>query len=61
MTGPQHAHAGLDGLVMGDAFGDSWFTRSDENAEEQWAAGRCVRNRGCGRTIPPWRSSCSRT
>lgn len=38
MTGPQRAHAGLDGLVMGDAFGDSWFTRSDENAEELWAA-----------------------
>ncbi|WP_371573181.1 ADP-ribosylglycohydrolase family protein [Streptomyces sp. NBC_01314] len=38
MTSPQRAHASLDGLVMGDAFGDSWFTRSDENAEEQWAA-----------------------
>ncbi|WP_374117062.1 hypothetical protein [Streptomyces sp. MNU76] len=38
MTSPQHAHAGLDGLVMGDAFGDSWFTRSDENAEELRAA-----------------------
>ncbi|WP_060905043.1 ADP-ribosylglycohydrolase family protein [Streptomyces scabiei] len=38
MTSPQHAHASLDGLAMGDAFGDSWFTRSDENAEEQWAA-----------------------
>lgn len=32
------AHASLDGLVMGDAFGDSWFARSDEPAEEQWAA-----------------------
>ncbi|MER6785218.1 ADP-ribosylglycohydrolase family protein [Streptomyces sp. NPDC000658] len=38
MTGPQHAHAGLDGLVTGDAFGDSWFTRSDEPAEALWAA-----------------------
>ncbi|MFJ2887318.1 ADP-ribosylglycohydrolase family protein [Streptomyces sp. NPDC087305] len=38
MSSPQHAHASLDGLVMGDAFGDSWFTRSDEDAEELWAA-----------------------
>ena len=38
MTSPQHAHASLDGLVMGDAFGDGWFTRSDEDAEELWAA-----------------------
>ncbi|MFI5795814.1 ADP-ribosylglycohydrolase family protein [Streptomyces sp. NPDC051677] len=38
MSGPQHAHASLDGLVMGDAFGDSWFTRSDEPAEALWAA-----------------------
>ncbi|MGQ4431222.1 ADP-ribosylglycohydrolase family protein [Streptomyces sp. SAS_260] len=38
MSSPQHAHASLDGLVMGDAFGDSWFTRSDEDAEKLWAA-----------------------
>ncbi|MEI5522837.1 ADP-ribosylglycohydrolase family protein [Streptomyces brasiliscabiei] len=38
MAGPPHAHASLDGLVWGDAFGDSWFTRSDENAEELWGA-----------------------
>ncbi|ULR48108.1 ADP-ribosylglycohydrolase family protein [Streptomyces deccanensis] len=38
MTSRFHAHAGLDGLVMGDAFGDSWFTRSDEDAEALWAA-----------------------
>ncbi|WP_086783808.1 ADP-ribosylglycohydrolase family protein [Streptomyces caniscabiei] len=38
MTGPDHARAGLDGLVMGDAFGDSWFTRSDEDAEALWAS-----------------------
>lgn len=38
MSSPQHAHASLDGLVTGDAFGDSWFTRSDEPAEELWAA-----------------------
>ena len=38
MSSPQHAHASLDGLVMGDAFGDGWFTRSDEDAEELWAA-----------------------
>lgn len=38
MSSPQHAHASLDGLVMGDAFGDSWFTRSDEDAEELRAA-----------------------
>lgn len=31
------AHASLDGLVLGDAFGDSWFTRSDEDAEQLWA------------------------
>ncbi|MFF3934685.1 ADP-ribosylglycohydrolase family protein [Streptomyces phaeofaciens] len=31
------AHASLDGLVLGDAFGDSWFTRSDEDAEHLWA------------------------
>nr|WSX48192.1 ADP-ribosylglycohydrolase family protein [Streptomyces sp. NBC_00974] len=34
------AHAALDGLVMGDAFGDSWFTLSGENVEEQWEARR---------------------
>ncbi|WP_033279765.1 ADP-ribosylglycohydrolase family protein [Streptomyces sp. NRRL F-525] len=38
MSSPRHAHASLDGLVMGDAFGDGWFTRSDEDAEELWAA-----------------------
>ena len=38
MSGPHHAHASLDGLVTGDAFGDSWFTRSDEPAEALWAA-----------------------
>ncbi|WP_327302507.1 ADP-ribosylglycohydrolase family protein [Streptomyces sp. NBC_01298] len=32
------ARASLDGLVMGDAFGDSWFTLSGENVEAQWAA-----------------------
>ncbi|MEU2288746.1 ADP-ribosylglycohydrolase family protein [Streptomyces sp. NPDC013178] len=37
-SGPEQAHAALDGLVLGDAFGDSWFTRSDEPAEELWAA-----------------------
>lgn len=40
MTGPQRARDSLDGLVMGDAFGDSWFTRSDEDAEGLWAARR---------------------
>ncbi|GAA3822923.1 ADP-ribosylglycohydrolase family protein [Streptomyces phyllanthi] len=38
MSSPQHARASLDGLVMGDAFGESWFTRSDEPLEEMWAA-----------------------
>ena len=38
MSSPHHAHASLDGLVTGDAFGDGWFTRSDEDAEELWAA-----------------------
>ncbi|MFJ8137446.1 ADP-ribosylglycohydrolase family protein [Streptomyces sp. NPDC096013] len=38
MSSPPHAHASLYGLVMGDAFGDGWFTRSDEDAEELWAA-----------------------
>ncbi|WP_405820100.1 ADP-ribosylglycohydrolase family protein [Streptomyces sp. NBC_01390] len=38
MTSPQHARDSLDGLVMGDAFGDSWFVRSDENIEELWTA-----------------------
>jgi ADP-ribosylglycohydrolase len=37
MSSPHHAHASLDGLVTGDAFGDGWFTRSDEDAEELWA------------------------
>ncbi|MFJ7270964.1 ADP-ribosylglycohydrolase family protein [Streptomyces sp. NPDC099050] len=32
------ARASLDGLVTGDAFGDSWFTLSGDNVEEQWAA-----------------------
>jgi ADP-ribosylglycohydrolase len=27
----------LDGLVLGDCFGDSWFGRSDEDLEGQWA------------------------
>ncbi|MER5488097.1 ADP-ribosylglycohydrolase family protein [Streptomyces sp. NPDC002812] len=34
------ARASLDGLVMGDAFGDSWFTLSGEDVEGQWAARR---------------------
>lgn len=34
------AHSALDGLVTGDAFGDSWFTLSGENVEEQWAERR---------------------
>lgn len=34
------AHASLDGLVMGDTFGDSWFTLSGEDVEGQWAARR---------------------
>ncbi|MFJ5306647.1 ADP-ribosylglycohydrolase family protein [Streptomyces sp. NPDC088350] len=38
MSDQQPAHASLDGLVTGDAFGDGWFTRSDESAEELWAA-----------------------
>lgn len=38
MSSPQYAHASLDGLVLGDAFGDGWFTRSDEDAEQLWAA-----------------------
>lgn len=38
MSSPHRAHASLDGLVMGDAFGDGWFTRSDEPAEKLLAA-----------------------
>ncbi|MFF3336627.1 ADP-ribosylglycohydrolase family protein [Streptomyces sp. NPDC002888] len=38
MKTPQHAHASLDGLVMGDAFGDGWFTLSGEPVEEMWSA-----------------------
>ncbi|MFI8105778.1 ADP-ribosylglycohydrolase family protein [Streptomyces sp. NPDC086023] len=38
MTARPHAHASLDGLVLGDAFGDRWFLPSDEPAEELWAA-----------------------
>ncbi|WP_037679690.1 ADP-ribosylglycohydrolase family protein [Streptomyces griseus] len=37
MSGPQHAHASLDGLVMGDAFGDGWFRPSEEPVEEMRA------------------------
>jgi ADP-ribosylglycohydrolase len=40
VTSPPHARAALEGLVLGDAFGDSWFTRSDEDAEGLWAARR---------------------
>ncbi|WP_405802904.1 ADP-ribosylglycohydrolase family protein [Streptomyces sp. NBC_01187] len=36
--GPAPAHASLDGLAMGDAFGDGWFTRSDELPEKRLAA-----------------------
>jgi ADP-ribosylglycohydrolase len=35
---PAAAAASLEGLVLGDAFGDGWFTRSDEDAEGLWAA-----------------------
>jgi ADP-ribosylglycohydrolase len=35
---PDQAYASLDGLVMGDAFGQSWFTPSGEPVEDQWAA-----------------------
>jgi ADP-ribosylglycohydrolase len=31
------AYVSLEGLVLGDAFGDSWFTRSDEDVERLWA------------------------
>ena len=39
-SSPQRAraYASLDGLVLGDAFGDGWFTRSGEPVEELWAA-----------------------
>ncbi|MGW6706797.1 ADP-ribosylglycohydrolase family protein [Streptomyces sp. NPDC054956] len=37
---PAAARASLDGLVTGDAFGDSWFTLSGEDVEGQWAARR---------------------
>lgn len=40
MNRPSRAHDSLNGLVLGDAFGDSWFTLSDEPVEEQWAARR---------------------
>ncbi|WP_407835494.1 ADP-ribosylglycohydrolase family protein [Streptomyces sp. DSM 116496] len=43
MSSPPYApaaRASLDGMAMGDAFGDSWFTLSGENVEEQWAARR---------------------
>ncbi|MGI5350330.1 ADP-ribosylglycohydrolase family protein [Streptomyces sp. CA-250714] len=39
-NGIRHAHESLDGLAMGDAFGDGWFTRSWEPMEEQWTARR---------------------
>ncbi|WP_329586819.1 ADP-ribosylglycohydrolase family protein [Kitasatospora sp. NBC_01250] len=42
MTSRRQARASLDGLVMGDAFGDSWFLRSDEDAEAL-LAGRGLR------------------
>ncbi|MFE9425548.1 ADP-ribosylglycohydrolase family protein [Kitasatospora sp. NPDC006697] len=34
------SRASLDGLVMGDAFGDSWFLRSDQDAEQLLAQRR---------------------
>ncbi|WP_377267198.1 ADP-ribosylglycohydrolase family protein [Peterkaempfera sp. SMS 1(5)a] len=37
MTSPHHAHDSLHGLILGDAFGDAWFTASSEPAEELWA------------------------
>ncbi|MFF4651524.1 ADP-ribosylglycohydrolase family protein [Streptomyces sp. NPDC001380] len=40
MTYPRHARSSLDGLVLGDAFGDGWFTLSGEPVEELWAARR---------------------
>ncbi|MFC4501382.1 MULTISPECIES: ADP-ribosylglycohydrolase family protein [Streptomyces] len=33
-----HGRRSLEGLVLGDAFGDGWFTRSDEDVEALWAA-----------------------
>lgn len=40
MAHPDRARDSLSGLIVGDAFGETWFTRSDEPVEEQWAARR---------------------